>query len=525
MVMNKKKQVFGVVENVEENKDYTGVKTKTANVTVDNTSREISVDVDFSSMLGETNQTAYPGHLGAQTRRFVLKAMDEVSSETARAMEAEERLEELIADTAWDIALGDSEVKSKLYDEINRSKLAEIQLQLNIDNLDKATDSKFNNIQNSIVNLSEEVTKQDNLIKEDLAESKTDLLQTIDRTNTQLSKRIDTEVLELHSKIDDTSTNLETEFNAQLSELDNTVQSNFDELQSKIQDSNIQNQESITKLQADVQQALEDVIQHSDSADNELDSKIIQLQQDVQKSDESLQDNINTLSSYVNTENKRIDDTIDLVKEEYAEKTYVYEKLVEFTKLSKQVVDYVDEKNNVVIIDGSIVTPVDGIIYLVKDSSADVTDVYREYTTIDGLLTLIGDTSTNLDGYATEKWVQDQCYVTESNAQSTYASITYVDEKSSALEEYIHKTVDAIDLTPYAKKDELPTKLSQFENDADYATKSDIPDVSSFIAEIPEEYVTEEELNAKGYFSKTDVEDVLLKIEFIDGGTSASILK
>lgn len=419
MVMNKKKQVFGVVEKVEENKDYTGVKTKTANVTVDNTSREISVDVDFSSMLGETNQTAYPGHLGAQTRRFVLKAMDEVSSETARAMEAEERLEELIADTAWDIALGDSEVKSKLYDEINRSKLAEIQLQLNIDNLDKSTDSKFNNIQDSIVNLSEEVSNQD----------------------------------------------------------------------------------------------------------NKLELKIIQLQQDAQKSDELLQDNINKLSSHVDTENKRIEDTIDFVKEEYAEKTYVYEKLVEFTKLSKQVVDYVDERNNVVIIEGSIVTPVDGIIYLVKDSSVDVADVYREYTTIDGLLTLIGDTSTNLEGYATEKWVEDQEYLPRTEAQSIYAPITYVDEKSSALEEYVHETVDAIDLTPYAKKEELPTKLSQFENDSDYATRSDIPDVSSFITEIPEEYVTDDELKAEGYLTRADVDDILLKLEFIDGGTSASILK
>ena len=480
MVMNKKKQVFGVVEKVEENKDYTGVKTKTANVTVDNTTREISVDVDFSSMLGETNQTAYPGHLGAQTRRFALKAMDEVSSETA-----EERLEELIADTAWDIALGDSEVKSKLYDEINRSKLAEIQLQLNIDNLDKSTDSKFNNIQNSIVNLSEEVTNQDNLIKEELAESTTELLQTIDRTNTQLSKRIDAEVLELHNKIDTTCTDLETDF----------------------------------------QQAVENVIQHSDSEDNKLELQVIQLQRDTQKSDELLQDNINNLRSYVDTENKRIEDTIDFVKEEYAEKTYVYEKLVEFTKLSKQVVDYVDERNNVVIIEGSIVTPVDGIIYLVKDSSVDVADVYREYTTIDGLLTLIGDTSTNLEGYATEKWVKDQSYVTESTAHNTYASITYVDEKSTALEEYVHTTVDAIDLTPYAKKEELPTKLSQFENDSDYATKSDIPDVSSFITEIPEEYVTDEELKAEGYLTRENVNDILLNIDFIDGGTSASILK
>ena len=404
MVMNKKKQVFGVVENAEENKDYTGVKTKTANVTVDNINREISVDVDFSNMLGETNQTAYPGHLGAQTRRFVLKTMDEVASEVTRAKEAEDRLEELISDTTWEIAIGDSEIRSKLYDEIDRSKLAEAKLQRNIDNLDKATNSKLDDIQTSVVMLSDEVIKQDTLIREEITEAKDDLLQKINTTDTQLSKRIDAEVATLDNKIDDVAVNLETKFNDQLIEFSEDVHANIEELQSEIQDSNMQNQESIQKLQTDIKQ----------------------------------------------------------VREDYAEKTYVYEKLVEFTKLSKQVVDYVDEKNNVVIIEGSIVTPVDGIIYLVKDSSEDVADVYREYTTIDGLLTLIGDTSTNLEGYATE--------------------------------EYVHKTVDSIDLTPYAKKDELPTKLSQFENDSDYATTF-------------------------------DVESVLLKFEFIDGGTSASILK
>lgn len=35
----------------------------------------------------------------------------------------------------------------------------------------------------------------------------------------------------------------------------------------------------------------------------------------------------------------------------------------------------------------------------------------------------------------------------------------------------------------------------------DYAKKTDIPDVSHFISEIPAEYVTETELNAKGYLT------------------------
>lgn len=63
-----------------------------------------------------------------------------------------------------------------------------------------------------------------------------------------------------------------------------------------------------------------------------------------------------------------------------------------------------------------------------------------------------------------------------------------------------------IDLSEYAKKIEVPTKVSQLEND------------SGFIKSIPSEYVTETELNNKGYLTehqdlssyakKTDIPDV-----------------
>ena len=59
---------------------------------------------------------------------------------------------------------------------------------------------------------------------------------------------------------------------------------------------------------------------------------------------------------------------------------------------------------------------------------------------------------------------------------------------------------------------DIPSKTSQLENDsgfltehqslADYAKKSEIPDVSGFITEIPSEYVTETELDAKGYLTE-----------------------
>ena len=76
-----------------------------------------------------------------------------------------------------------------------------------------------------------------------------------------------------------------------------------------------------------------------------------------------------------------------------------------------------------------------------------------------------------------------------------------------------------VDLTPYALKSELPTKVSQLQNDSRfitleevpatdlsaYAKKTDIPDVSGFITSIPSEYITESELNAKGYLTEEDL--------------------
>ena len=59
---------------------------------------------------------------------------------------------------------------------------------------------------------------------------------------------------------------------------------------------------------------------------------------------------------------------------------------------------------------------------------------------------------------------------------------------------------------------DIPSKTSQLENDsgfltehqslAEYAKKSEIPDVSGFLTSIPDEYVTETELDAKGYLTE-----------------------
>ena len=86
-----------------------------------------------------------------------------------------------------------------------------------------------------------------------------------------------------------------------------------------------------------------------------------------------------------------------------------------------------------------------------------------------------------------------------------------------------------VDLTLYATKSELPTKVSQLQNDSRfitleevpetdlsaYAKKTDIPDVSGFITSIPSEYVTESELNAKGYLTQEDLPESIDTSRFL----------
>lgn len=83
-----------------------------------------------------------------------------------------------------------------------------------------------------------------------------------------------------------------------------------------------------------------------------------------------------------------------------------------------------------------------------------------------------------------------------------FATTDYVDEAINNV---------SVDFSGYAKEsyvDEAITQVrSEHTTDLDnYAKKTDIPDVSNFITEIPSEYITETELNAKGYL--TDHQDI-----------------
>ena len=101
----------------------------------------------------------------------------------------------------------------------------------------------------------------------------------------------------------------------------------------------------------------------------------------------------------------------------------------------------------------------------------------------------------------------------------------YIDSISTGnvdLSDYVTKSelqakLDAldinIDLSSYATKEELTNAINSIDLSS-YAKKTDIPDVSGYLTSIPEEYVTDTELNAKGYLTEhQDLSAYALKTE------------
>ena len=114
---------------------------------------------------------------------------------------------------------------------------------------------------------------------------------------------------------------------------------------------------------------------------------------------------------------------------------------------------------------------------------------------------------------------------------SAYATKEYVTDAINNAQ--LGGDVSSIDLSIYAKKSDLDSKANTehthtmsditdyTEPDlSSYAKKTDIPDVSGYLTSIPEEYVTETELNAKGYLTEhQDLSAYALKTEIpsLDG--------
>ena len=100
--------------------------------------------------------------------------------------------------------------------------------------------------------------------------------------------------------------------------------------------------------------------------------------------------------------------------------------------------------------------------------------------------------------YITETELNNKGYLTEHQSLNEYAKKSDIPSLDGyATEDYVDTAIanaqlggEEVDLSGYAKKSELPTKTSQLTND------------SNFLTSIPNEYITESELNDKGYLTE-----------------------
>ena len=90
------------------------------------------------------------------------------------------------------------------------------------------------------------------------------------------------------------------------------------------------------------------------------------------------------------------------------------------------------------------------------------------------------------------------------DAKKIIPAINEVNDKFKDIAKQIEGgTGGSVDLTDYAKKEELPTKISELQND------------SNFLTSVPSEYVTETELDNKGYL--TQHQDISGKVDKVIG--------
>lgn len=130
------------------------------------------------------------------------------------------------------------------------------------------------------------------------------------------------------------------------------------------------------------------------------------------------------------------------------------------------------------------------------DTNGGIEELSKTVNQMDELLDGLHESVVKLDGrvddlYAAQTTISNNLIdVREAVCEKADKS----DLEGLASEEFVARAISAIEV-PAA-----PTKVSELENDAGYITAEDLP--TDYVKEIPDEYVTEEELNSKGYLTE-----------------------
>jgi hypothetical protein len=166
------------------------------------------------------------------------------------------------------------------------------------------------------------------------------------------------------------------------------------------------------------------------------------------------------------------------------------------------------------IITKDVVTPEHALSS--KADKSFVEDNYYNKSTVDKKITeAVTGGQVSLDGFATEQWVNEQGFIKEHQDIShlaTKAELPTVPTKVSDLEN--DSNFITIEDVPEIT---VPTKTSELTNDSGFITIEDVPAL-----EIPAEYITETELNDKGFLTEHQDISYLASKEWVNNKNYAT---
>ena len=162
-------------------------------------------------------------------------------------------------------------------------------------------------------------------------------------------------------------------------------------------------------------------------------------------------------------------------------------------------------------------------IYVMPSESGGDKNLYTEYMYVNGAWEFIGTyaASVNLDGYATEEWVNEQGFAYSSDLEAL----------SSTLDNYALQE-DLESLSGSVLDNEVTVAAALTDLEETKADKTEIPSLDGyatedwvnqqgFLTEVASEFITESELTAKGYATLTEVNQGLSgKQETLVSGTN-----
>ena len=161
-------------------------------------------------------------------------------------------------------------------------------------------------------------------------------------------------------------------------------------------------------------------------------------------------------------------------------------------------------------------------VYLVKVDTAPTPDQYKEWIWDGSVWTCIGDTTINLDGYATEDWVKN--HFLSANALDLIASVSSQwNEVSSKLNTSdFNAWSEQADITPYTGIDPIKVEGHEISLTADYLSANALDEIKEASANWNSVYETVNatssdwnEVSSKA--NKTDLDDLSGKVKTLSG--------